>query len=128
MRELRIPHDVATPHRPQTNGVAERAVKRAIEGTKTLLLASGMGHEWWREAGQCFACLHNFTTPGPDGLTPYEQRRGESFTGYPVPFGAAVWYKPQGPHKERRSLATVSDAASSWGITSTAARNCLATT
>ena len=37
-------HDIATPNRPQTNGVAERAVKRVLEGTRTTLYASGLGH------------------------------------------------------------------------------------
>ena len=31
---LTTPHDVSTPQRPQNNGVAERAVRRVIEGTR----------------------------------------------------------------------------------------------
>ena len=32
--KLEIPHDVSTPHRPQNNGVAERAFRRVFEGTR----------------------------------------------------------------------------------------------
>ena len=41
---LGIPHDVSTPYRPQNNCVAERMVRRIIEGTRCSLFASGLGH------------------------------------------------------------------------------------
>ena len=31
---LASPHDVSTPHRPQNSGIAERAVRRVIEGAR----------------------------------------------------------------------------------------------
>ena len=37
-------HDTATPNRPQTNGVAESAVRRVLEGTRAVLLQSGLPH------------------------------------------------------------------------------------
>jgi hypothetical protein len=43
-KALGILRDVATPRRPQTNGVAERAVRRVLEGTRALLLARGLLH------------------------------------------------------------------------------------
>ena len=43
-RTLQILHDVSTPQRPQTNGIAEHAVRRVIEGTRCCLLQSGLSH------------------------------------------------------------------------------------
>ena len=37
LKELDIPHDTSKPHRPQTNAVAERAVRRVKEGTSVTL-------------------------------------------------------------------------------------------
>ena len=87
-------HDVATPRRPQSNGAAEAAVARVIEGTRALLLKSGLAHEWWREAATCFPYLRNITDV-IDGKTPYKLRHGESFPGMRLPFGCAIDYKPQ---------------------------------
>jgi hypothetical protein len=47
---LSIPHDLATPQRPQTNGVSERAVRRLLEETRAVLLANGLSHRWLAEA------------------------------------------------------------------------------
>ena len=44
--ELQISHDISTPYRPQTNGVAERAVRRVKEGTACTLDQSGWNDEW----------------------------------------------------------------------------------
>ncbi len=43
-KAMGIVPDIATPHRPQTNGVTERAVRRVLEGTRAVLLASGLPH------------------------------------------------------------------------------------
>ena len=39
-------HCTSTPHRSETNGIAERAVRRVKEGTSAVLLQSGL-HESW---------------------------------------------------------------------------------
>ena len=36
-------HCTSTPHRSETNGIAERAVRRVKEGTSAVLLQSGLG-------------------------------------------------------------------------------------
>ena len=53
LRELKWNHDTPTPHRPETNGVIERAVRRVKEGTSATLLQSGLTEVWWQEAMDC---------------------------------------------------------------------------
>ena len=43
-------HCTSTPHRSETNGVAERAVRRVKEGTSTVLLQSGLNESWWADS------------------------------------------------------------------------------
>ena len=40
--ELSWNHCTSTPHRSETNGIAERAVRRVKEGTSAVLLQSGL--------------------------------------------------------------------------------------
>ena len=89
--DLGIPHDVSTPHRPQNNGVAERMVRRIIEGTRCCLFASGLGHVWWREAMHAYCYLRNIhgvveiETKKPR----YELRFGQPFGGHILPFSCS---------------------------------------
>ena len=39
-------HCTSTPHRSETNGIAERAVRRVKEGTSAVLLQSGLDEKW----------------------------------------------------------------------------------
>ena len=39
-------HCTSTPHRSETNGIAERAVRREKEGTSAVLLQSGLNESW----------------------------------------------------------------------------------
>ena len=50
-------HDTSTPYASQTNGVAERAVRKVKEGTACLLDQSGLSEEWWAEAMDCFCSV-----------------------------------------------------------------------
>ena len=40
----------STPHRSETNGIAERAVRRVKEGTSAVLLQSGLNESWWADS------------------------------------------------------------------------------
>ena len=65
-------HCTSTPHRSETNGIAERAVRRVKEGTSAVLLQSGLNASWWADSMECFSYLRNVTDLLSDGKTPYE--------------------------------------------------------
>ena len=88
---LEIPHNVSTPQRPQTNGVAERMVRRIIEGTRCCLIASGLEHVWWREAMQCYCNLRNIHDTVRNGQPPYELRHGQPLGGKFLPVGCEIY-------------------------------------
>ena len=69
-------HCTSTPHRSETNGIAERAVRRVKEGTSAVLLQSGLNESWWADSMECYTYLRNVTDLFSDGKTPYERRFG----------------------------------------------------
>ena len=79
-------HCTSTPHRSETNGIAERAVRRVKEGTSAVLLQSGLNESWWADSMECHTYLRNVTDLLSDGKTPFE--------GPVIPFGSLVEYHP----------------------------------
>ena len=72
--ELSWNHCTSTPHRSETNGIAERAVRRVKEGTSAVLLQSGLDKEWRADSMECYCYLRNIQDVLSDGKTPYERR------------------------------------------------------
>ena len=70
-------HFTPTPHRSQTNGIAERAVRRVKEGTSAVLLQSGLNESWWADSIECYTYLRNIQDLLFDRKTPFERRSGE---------------------------------------------------
>ena len=87
-------HCTSTPHRSETNGIAERAVRRVKEGTSAVLLQSGLNQSWWADSMECYTYLRNVTDLLSDGKTPYERRFGQPLKGPIIPFGSLVEYHP----------------------------------
>ena len=88
--ELTWNHCTSTPHRSETNGIAERAVRRVKEGTSAVLLQSSLGNEWWADPTERHCYLRNIQHLLSDGKTPYETRFDMPFNGPVIPFGAMV--------------------------------------
>ena len=88
-------HCTSTPHRSETNGIAERAVRRVKEGTSAVLLQSGLNESWWADSMECYTYLRNVTDLLSDGKTPCERRFGQPFKGPIIPFGSLVEYHPR---------------------------------
>ena len=87
-------HCTSTPHRSETNGIAERAVRRVKEGTSAVLLQSGQNENWSADSMECYTYLRNVTDLLSDGKTPSERRLGQPLEGPIIPFGSLVEYHP----------------------------------
>ena len=74
-------NDTSVPHRPETNGQAEAAVKKVKEGTSSLMHQSGFLEPWWESAMTCYCFLRNVYDKLENHKTPYEMRFGEPFLG-----------------------------------------------
>ena len=81
-------------HRSETNGIAERTVRRVKEGTSAVFLLSGLDNEWWADSMECHTYLRNIQDLSSDGKTPYERRFGQPYEGPIIPFGSLVEYYP----------------------------------
>ena len=60
-------HCMSTPHRPETNGIAERVVRRIKEATSAVLLQSGLDEKWWADSMECYCCRRNVQDLLADG-------------------------------------------------------------
>ena len=83
-------HCTSTPHRSETNGIAERAVRRVKEGTSAVLLQSGLDNEWWADSMGCYRHLRTIQELLSDGKTPHERRFGIPLNGPVIPFGTMI--------------------------------------
>ena len=87
-------HCASTPHRSETNGIAERAVRRIEAGTSAVMLRSGLDEKWWTDSMECYCYLRNIQDLLSGGKTPFERRSGQPFKGPTIPFAAMVEYHP----------------------------------
>ena len=95
-RECGWPRDNSTPGVPQTNGVAENAVKYVLNGTRASLLHAGFTVKWWPIGSRhfCFSC--NTASSPHDQTGPWKQRFGGPLPAklQRLPFGCLIDFKP----------------------------------
>ena len=72
---LKWNHRNSTPHRSETSGIAERAVRRVKESTLTVLLQSGLDEKGWADSLGCYCYMRNVQDLLADGKTFYAIRR-----------------------------------------------------
>ena len=98
--------DHCRAHRSETNGIAERAVRRVTEGTRAVLVQSGLHEsEWWPQAMHCYCFLRCVVDKMvSDNKTPHERRFGVLCAGPAYPFGCEVEYLPTSKHDKDLSL------------------------
>ena len=87
-------HCTSTPHRSETQGIAERAVRRIKEGTSGVFVAIRSG---WKLVGRFHGMLL-LSAKRSRSLVwwqdPYERRFGKPFNGPIIPFGSLLEYYP----------------------------------
>ena len=72
-------HSTSTLHRSETNGIAERAVRRIKEGTSAVRPQSGLDEKWSAYSMECFCYMRNVQDLLSSGKSLYESRFGEPF-------------------------------------------------
>ena len=72
----------------ETNGIAERPVRRVKEGTSAVLLQSGLDAKLWADSTECQCCQRKIQDLLSDGKTLCERRFGVPFKGQLIPFGS----------------------------------------
>ena len=87
-------HCTSKPHRSDTSGIAERAVRRVKEGTSAVLFQSGLDEKRWADSKEYYTYLRNVTDLSSDRKTPYERCFGQPFKGPIIPFGSLVECHP----------------------------------
>ena len=81
--DLKWTRGTSTPGRPETNGRAERAVRKVLNACRTILLFAGLSPKFWPFAARYFALVHNITL-NDNGFAAWERRKGSEnkFKGF----------------------------------------------
>ena len=92
--QMGILHDLSTQGRPQSNGRAERLVRRCMDGAKTLNLQAGLPGAYWPYSMRHYCFAQNIAIVGGDSSWNKRHQQGH-FPGRSIPFGCLVDFKPQ---------------------------------
>ena len=81
----------STPGVPQTNGLAERMVRKTKEMSRANIVQGGQHASWWEYAAPC-GCFTRNTAGGHK--SPYYLRHGVESNHLNIPYGAQVDFMP----------------------------------
>ena len=98
-------------NRAETNGVAERAVRRLKEGTAVVLAQCGLSSLRWDCALECDCRLRNLQDRMADNRTAFVKRFGKAFDGLTIPLGSSVEYLPIYLHRQVQDQSVWKDKA-----------------
>ena len=102
-RELGREFHSSGPGRPQSNGVADRAVRRVIEGTRVTREQFGFPQKWWSIAARHFCMAHTITKY--HGAPPWAFRHGRGeFKGLRIPFRGSDRFPPEACRRATRRV------------------------
>ena len=90
-------HQTATPHRPQSNSLVERAIRTLLRGARGALVQAGLPHRFWPWAVRHQAFAQSISDRKGDGTSSWSLVHGEDFAGWVLPFGSLVFYRPPRP-------------------------------
>ena len=91
------------------NGVAERTVRRVLEGARTILLVSGLNEPWWPLAVRHWSFAYNIDQ-GAVGDSPYNRRHWKGhYTKLRAPFGSLIDFEPV-PAKQKEELKMIENS------------------
>ena len=101
-------HDTSIPGVHETNAIAERRVRKCLNGTRIILYVSGIPISWWPMAIKHY-CLSCNIEIMEDGRSAWSRRHnGRQFPGKRIPFGALIAFKPQNDHaKNEHKMAPI---------------------
>jgi hypothetical protein len=89
-----LAHYTGIPFRLQPNWIVERSNRVLVEGTRLILIQSGLPATWWPLALLFRIVCHNANDKDNDGCTAWMRRFGEDPRFKLYPFGAVMLYKP----------------------------------
>ncbi len=92
--DAKVVHDTSTQGQPQSNGRAERLVRRTMDGTKTLTMQAGLPGAFWPYAMRAYCHAQNIDVIKRDSAWNKRHDQGQ-WDGPLIPFGCLVDFKPQ---------------------------------
>ena len=94
-------HFTSVPYRPQSNGIAERAIQLVMQRTRSALITSGFSETWWPIAMSFWTTMYDAFHPDEEGKTAWLKRFASDPPFKLYPFGSLVLVRPPTKNKSK---------------------------